>query len=73
MEIVILLAVLAVVLVVGGVTFVGLRSRRGTDLEPPPSARLDPTGRGGVLVEEPPVTAPSSAVTSTSPLSGPSW
>ena len=58
MEIVILLAVLAVVLVVGGVTFVGLRSRRGTDLEPPPSARLDPTGRGGVLVEEPPVTAP---------------
>ena len=58
MEIVILLAVLAVVLVVGGVTFVGLRSRRGTDLEPPPSARLDPTGRGGVLVEEPPLTAP---------------
>ena len=57
MEIVILLVVLAV-LVVGGVTFVGLRSRRGTDLEPPPSARLDPRAPGGVLTEEPPVRAP---------------
>jgi fused signal recognition particle receptor len=36
MEIVILLVVLAVV-VVGGIAYVGLRSRGGTDLEPPPS------------------------------------
>ena len=56
MEIVILLVVLAV-LVVGGITFVGLRARRGTDLEPPPSARLDPTAPGGVLTEERPTTA----------------
>ena len=57
MEIVILLVVLAV-LVVGGVTFVGLRSRRGTDLEPPPSPGLDPRAAGGVITEERPVTAP---------------
>ena len=57
MEIVILLVVLAV-LVVGGVTFVGLRSRRGTDLEPPPSPGLDPRAEGGVITEERPVTAP---------------
>ncbi|HKY69039.1 MAG TPA: signal recognition particle-docking protein FtsY [Acidimicrobiales bacterium] len=54
MEIVILLVVLAVV-VVAGVGFVGLRSRRGTDLEPPPSAPEVPTG--GVVVEEPPAPA----------------
>jgi fused signal recognition particle receptor len=57
MEIVILLVVLAVI-VVGGVTYVGLRSRGGTDLEPPPRARLDPRAPGGVLTEEPPVRAP---------------
>ena len=57
MEIVILLVVLAV-LVVGGLAFVGLRSRRGTDLEPPPSPRLDPRATGGVLTEERPATTP---------------
>jgi fused signal recognition particle receptor len=43
MEIVILLVVLAVV-VVGSVAYVGLRSRGGTDLEPPPSRPLEPRG-----------------------------
>ncbi|MDD9371545.1 MAG: signal recognition particle-docking protein FtsY [Acidimicrobiales bacterium] len=57
MEIVILLVVLAV-LVVGGLAFVGLRSRGGTDLEPPPSPRLDPRATGGVLTEERPGTTP---------------
>jgi fused signal recognition particle receptor len=56
MEIVIVLVVLAV-LVVGGLAFVGLRARRGTDLEPPPAATLDPSATGGVLTEEPPVSA----------------
>ena len=54
MEIVILLVVLAVV-VVAGVAFVGLRSRGGTDLEPPPPAPEVPSG--GVVVEEPPAPA----------------
>lgn len=52
MDIVILLAVLAVVLVVAGATFVGLRSRGGTDLEPPPPPSEVPSG--GVVLEEPP-------------------
>ncbi len=59
MEIVILLVVLAVV-VLGGLAFVGLRSRGGTALEPPPSAPEVPTG-GGVAVEERPVTEPQVA------------
>jgi fused signal recognition particle receptor len=60
MEIVILLAALAV-LVVGGVAYVGLRSRRGTDLEPPPAAPVEaPPGRpaAGVITEEPRVAEP---------------
>jgi fused signal recognition particle receptor len=56
MEIVILLVVLAV-LVVGGVAFVGLRSRGGTALEPPPAAPQAPPSEG-VAVEEPAVEAP---------------
>ncbi len=49
MEIVILLVVLAV-LIVGGVAYVGLRARGGTDLEPPPTPRVD-TARPGTLTE----------------------
>jgi fused signal recognition particle receptor len=55
MEIVILLIVLAVV-IVGGVAFVGLRSRRGTHLEPPPSPPVEPGGPGTVTTEEPEAT-----------------
>ena len=49
MEIVILLVVLAV-LIVGGVAYVGLRSRGGTDLEPPPPAGVD-TAPPGTITE----------------------
>jgi fused signal recognition particle receptor len=67
MEIVLLIAV--VVLVLGGVTFVATRSRRGTVLEPPPApspppvaappeAPPVPVDEPPVVVEEPPVEAP---------------
>ena len=57
MEIVILLVVLALV-VIGGVAFVGLRSRGGTALEPPPAAPEAPPSEG-LAVEEPAVEEPA--------------
>jgi fused signal recognition particle receptor len=60
MEIVIVLVVLAV-LVVGGVAYVGLRSRRAPGIEPPvepPAVEAPPGGpTGGVVTEEPQVGA----------------
>ncbi len=51
MEIVVLLVVLAL-LVVGGVAYVGLRSRGGTDLEPPPSRPVEAAPSGTVTADD---------------------
>lgn len=51
MEIVVLLVVLAL-LVVGGVAYVGLRSRGGTDLEPPPARPVEAAPSGTVTTDD---------------------
>jgi fused signal recognition particle receptor len=51
MEIVILLVIVALV-IVGGVAFVGLRSRGRTDLEPPPPSSVDDRPAAGVLTDD---------------------